>query len=91
MAKTRKRQANGQGYIQQRPDGRWEAQVSLPPDPITAKLRRKSIYGKTQEEVAKKLRLAAVEVDNGAYIEPSKITVGQWLDTWTDEYCARYR
>jgi integrase len=34
----------------------------------------------------RKLQQVSVDLENGTYIEPSKLTVGQWLDIWTAEY-----
>ena len=53
-------------------------------DPGTGKQIQKSITGKTQEEVAQKLKQMSLDVDNGTYQEPSKMTVGEWLDVWTE-------
>lgn len=81
-----KRGAQGNGSIRQRPDGRWEARYVTGYDPGTGKQIRKSIYGETQKEVRQKLNAAVKALDEGTYFEPSKLTVGQWLDTWTAEY-----
>lgn len=43
-----KKRANGEGSIRQRKDGRWEGLY-------TVNYKRKSVYGKTKEEVRKKL------------------------------------
>lgn len=55
-------------------------------DPGTGKLIRKSIYGKTSEEVAKKLREVTAALDAGTYTEPKRMFLGQWLDIWLKEY-----
>ncbi len=81
-----KKASNGSGSIRQRSDGRWEARYVVGIDPATGKSIRKSIYGKTQKEVRQKLRAAVAAVDDGTYVEPSKMTVGQWLDIWAAEY-----
>ncbi|MCL2084664.1 MAG: site-specific integrase [Oscillospiraceae bacterium] len=80
------RAAQGSGTIRQRKDGRWEARYTIGRDPGTGKQIQRSVYGATQAEVRKKLQQAAVDIDNGVYIEPSKLTVSQWLDIWTAEY-----
>ncbi len=80
------KRANNEGSIRQRPDGRWEARYRLGYDSGTGKPIRKSIYGKTQSEVRKKLQEIASNITNGVYIEPNKITVGEWLDIWQEEY-----
>lgn len=59
----------------------WEARVTVGVDPGTGKQIRRSFSGKTQKEVREKMQAAAVAVNDGDYFEPSKMTVGQWLDT----------
>lgn len=64
----------------------WEARVTVGRDPGTGKQMRRSFSGKTQKEVREKMQAAAVAVNDGDYFEPSKMTVGRWLDTWAEEY-----
>jgi integrase len=64
----------------------WEARYTAGHDPGTGKQIQRSVTGKTQKEVAKKLKEATAAIDAGIYIAPSKLTIGQWLDTWTAEY-----
>ena len=64
----------------------WESRVTVGYDPGTGKQIQRSFSGKTQKEVAKKLKEATAAIDAGTYIAPSKMTVGQWLDIWTAEY-----
>lgn len=49
--------------------------------------KQKSITGKTQKEVAEKLRKITSEIDTGSYIEPCKTTLSSWLDIWLSDYC----
>ena len=44
------------------------------------------MYGKTQKEVRQKLALVTVAIDEGDYSDPSKLTLGAWLDIWLPEY-----
>ena len=81
--KSNTRAAQGAGSIRQRPNGSWEARYVAGKDPATGKPIRKSVYGKTQKEVRQKLTQAIAAIDNGDYFEPSKLTVGEWLDIWT--------
>lgn len=81
------KQANGAGSIRQRPDGLWEGRFSAGRDPATGRIVRKSVYGKTQREVRKKLTEATSAIDNGVYTDPTQITMGQWLTIWLNEYC----
>ena len=71
---------NGQPYTY------WEARVTVGRDPGTGKQVRRSFSGKTQKEVREKLQAATAAINDGDYFEPSKMTVGQWLDTWAAEY-----
>lgn len=80
------KRANGEGNIRQRADGSWEARFYVGRDSGTGKPIRKSVYGKTQAEVRKKLTAATHEVDEKTYTEPSKMLVSQWLDKWVAEY-----
>ena len=64
----------------------WEARYTAGYDPGTGKQIQRSITGKTQKEVAQKLKAATAAIDEGTYIAPNKMTVAQWLDTWTAEY-----
>ncbi|MGL4547192.1 hypothetical protein [Eubacterium aggregans] len=41
---------------------------------------QKSIYGKTQGEVRKKLNAAIVEVDDGTWAEPEKLNLAAWAN-----------
>ena len=64
----------------------WEARFTVGRDPGTGKQIQRSITGKTQKEVAQRLKAATLAVDQGTYITPTKMTVGAWLDTWAAEY-----
>lgn len=88
-AKKTTRAAQGTGTIRKKTVTRrgaeytyWEARVTVGRDPGTGKQMQKSFTGKTQKEVREKMQAAAVEVNNNSYIEPSKLTLGQWLDIW---------
>ena len=82
----RKRNASGAGSIRQRPDGRWEARITVGTDPGTGKPIRRSIYGNTQKEVLVAMRDAQKSIDDGLYIEPTRLTLAQWLDIWQNNY-----
>ena len=71
---------NGQPYTY------WEARITIGRDPGTGKQIQKSFTGKTQKEVREKMQSVAVAVNEKTYIEPSKLTLGQWLDIWVAEY-----
>lgn len=85
--RSNRRAANGAGTIKHRSDGRWEAQVTIGRDPATGRLKRKSVYGKTQKEVREKLTALSSQLDGGTFIEPSKLTFAAWLKVWLETYC----
>ena len=64
----------------------WEVRISMGYDPITGKQLQKSVSGKTQKDVREKLKKVLTELENDTYVEPTKMTVGEWLDTWAKEY-----
>lgn len=82
------RAAQGAGSIRQRPDGTWEARITIGADPGTGKPIRRSVYAKTQAEVRKKMTAIQRAVDSGSYQEPDKTTVSEWLDEWMKTFCA---
>lgn len=83
---SKAKKAKGGGTIRQRSDGRWEARYTVGTDTGTGKQIQRSVYGKTQGEVRKKLQAACVAIDEGTYIDPVKFTVGSWLDFWFADY-----
>ena len=50
------------------------------------KSNRVSVYGKTRKEVSDKLITLASQVIDGTYIEPTRITLGEWLKKWLKDY-----
>lgn len=66
----------------------WVAEVSAGFDPNTGKRVRKTFTGKTQREVREKLNLAVASIQQGEFFQPSKMSLGAWLDTWIADYCA---
>lgn len=64
----------------------WEARYTEGYDPGTGKQIQRSITGKTQKEVAQKLKGAVAAIDAGTYIAPCKMKVAEWLDIWSEQY-----
>ena len=82
------RNANGMGSLRQKTvkgNIYWEGRYSVV-DPVTGKSVQRSISGKDQAEVYAKMIKAQTEINEGTYIEPSKMTVGEWLDIWLKTY-----
>jgi integrase len=71
------RRGNHEGNIRKRGDGRWEARVSLPDG------TRKSLYGETRLEVAKKLKETHYDLERGILApRDERQTFGRYLDGW---------
>lgn len=88
-----KKNAKGGGTIRKKAVTRsgkeytyWEARITTGRDPGTGKQLQRSFTGKTQKEVREKMQAAAVEVNQGTYTAPQRMTVGQWLDIWQRDY-----
>ena len=93
MPRSTKKSASGAGTIRKKtvtkggkPYTYWEARYTLGFDQMTGKQIQRSITGKTQKEVAQKLREITVELDQGTYQEPTKMTLGEWLEIWLKDY-----
>lgn len=80
------RTPSGAGSIRQRPDGRWEARLTLGYDEGTGKRKTLSIYGATQKEVKRKLTEKLRQLDTNTYIADDKRTISQYLDAWFAEF-----
>lgn len=65
----------------------WEGRISAGYDPGTGKRIIKTVYGQTQREVQKKITEIVRDLDHGEYIEPVKMTVGEWMDEFLEVYC----
>lgn len=84
---ARGRAANGSGMQpRKRKDGLWECRYTVGTDPASGKPIRRSVYGKTSEEVAQKLRAATAAIDDGSYQELQKMRLKEWLAIWQEEY-----
>ena len=69
------RRAKGEGSIFKRKDGRWQARYQ-------AGGKRRYIYGKTRQEVAKRLTEALSEVNKGLVYDDKGITVQRHINNW---------
>ena len=69
---------HNEGTIYKRADGRWCAQVSLDGG------RRKSVYGRTRQDVARKLIEVLRDRDRGLPIVAERQTLAQYLMSWLD-------
>ena len=75
---TRKR-ANGEGTIRKRPNGLWEARLS-----VSGEYRTKNVYGKTQAEARRKREEARKALEAGHPLDSQRQTVGGYLEGWIE-------
>ncbi|MFC2006926.1 Arm DNA-binding domain-containing protein [Chloroflexota bacterium] len=75
------------GHIYKRSQGSWTIVYDLPNDSITGKRRQKSqtISG-TKRDAERKMREILQSLENGLYVKPNKITLGDWLRQWLRDY-----
>lgn len=70
------RRGNGDGMIRERPDGRWEARITLPDG------RLKSVYAATRRKVLSKRDELQRAIDQGLPLADEKLTVTAYLEEW---------
>jgi integrase len=74
-----------QGHIRQRSPGSWEVRYDFGTDPATGKRRIATATVRGDRKAAEKeLRRLLRTVDDGSHVDPSHITVRQWLETWLE-------
>lgn len=78
------RRGRSEGAIYQTADGRWRGSVSLGVDASGRRLRR-YVSGRLKREVQEKLQKLQARVATGATLEPSRVTVAEYLDAWLEE------
>jgi integrase len=71
------------GHIRQRSPGSWELRYSLGTDPASGKRRvaTTTVTG-TRRAAEKELRRLLRSLDTGEHVDPSRMTVREWLMTW---------
>jgi len=85
--KSRAKRANGEGGITYREkQNRWQGEIIIGRNFETGKPVKKTVYAKTKEECAKKIRDLGYEISRDLYLEPSKLLLATWLDTWLKDF-----
>jgi integrase len=70
------KRSNGEGTITKRSDDRWAGAVTLPDG------TRKWCYGKTQQEVVKKIATLRQERDSGLPVSKERRTLADYMESW---------
>lgn len=69
------------GHIRKRGNG-YAVVVELPRDPVTKKRRQKWLRAESKRAAERLLAETIREVDRGTYVEPTTVTVGEYLEHW---------
>ena len=80
-----KRRPQGDGTIRKRSDGRWEARIIVGHKNDGSPMY-KSAFAKTQKSALKQLHQLIDLYRDVDLTEDSRMTLGEWLDKWLDEY-----
>ena len=80
-----KRRPQGDGTIRKRSDGRWEARIIVGHKNDGSPMY-KSAFTKTQKSALKQLHQLIDLYRDVDLTEDSRMTLGEWLDKWLDEY-----
>lgn len=76
------KRGNGEGSISRRKGGGWMGQYYVE---IGAVRKRKTIYGKSREDVRQELTRAMADRDGRLVYDTGKLTVGEYLDRWLSD------
>ena len=71
------------GHIRERSPGSWELRYGLRTNPGTGRRRTiTSTVRGTRRDAEKELRRLLRTLDTGEHVDPTRITVGDWLGAW---------
>ena len=80
-----RRRPQGDGMIRKRSDGRWEGRIIIGHKNDGTPMY-KSVFGKTQKATLEQLH-KLLDLYHGVDLtEECRMTLGEWLDKWLDEY-----
>jgi hypothetical protein len=75
------------GSLKKRSEHSWTIVLYLGKDPISGKKKQswRTVNG-TKKDAERELNRLLHEIDTGAYIDPSKLTISEYLDKWLSDY-----
>lgn len=75
------------GHIKEIRRGYFRIVVEAGKDPATGRRKRLVRYHKGRHPEAEDIMAKLIsELEQGSYVKPSKLTLGEWMDTWLSEY-----
>jgi integrase len=76
------KRGNGEGTIYRHRNGVWGGHYTIY---MAEGRKRRTIYGKTRQEVATKLAKALSDREGDLTLDAGRLTVGEWMDRWLEE------
>src|SRR6185312_16839024 len=74
-----------QGSIRERSPGAFEVRYDIGTDAATGKRRSATVTVRgTRKDAEKELRRLLRSLDTGEHVDPTRMTVREWLATWLD-------
>ena len=83
MSAARGRNANGEGTVYQRSDGRWAGQCYL--TETDGRRMRRTLYGSSRREVERKVEDLLEREAAGRRVAPVVLTLGEYLEEWLSQ------
>lgn len=80
-----KRRSNGEGHIYKHKKGHWEGMLTKGYDE-NGKQKFRYFTGKTKQDVLDKIQTYKEQTKKGVNVDFTRITVGEWLDYWYENY-----
>lgn len=75
------------GHIFRRSKTSWTIKHDIAPDPETGRRRTRQVAVKgTKRDAERELTRILGEIERGGYVEPTRMTVGEWLVLWLSDY-----
>ena len=75
------------GHIRKRSKGSWTIWVDLGRDPETGKRKQQTLTVRGSKASAEReLRAVLTRIEGGAYVKPTRMTVGEYLESWLRDY-----
>ncbi|MBE3586525.1 MAG: tyrosine-type recombinase/integrase [Thermoanaerobacter sp.] len=75
------------GHIRQRGENSWEIIYDAPRQPGQKRNQKSLTVRGTKKDAERKLREILHQIDTNTYVDPGKITFGQFLNRWLNDYC----
>ena len=77
------------GHLEQRTKGSWTIWIELPRDPATGKRRQQTVTVRaTKKDAERRLAELQHQVNTGGFVQPTKLTVGEFLKRWLRDFAA---